>query len=648
MYKIYANDTLIVSSKIEELCIINPVINLEVNKAGTFKFTMPPNHPYYDYIERRTTLIKVYRDEETEPVFEGVCVSQSKDFYNQKTITCEGELTFFNDSYLRPAYRQGQTSRQLLQAYINEHNAQTEEMKHFTLGQVTARDSNDSITCYTNYNSTMKEVKEDLVDDIGGYLRVRHPNGVRTLDYLAESPRTSNQTIRIGHNLMDLSQSISSDDIATVIIPLGAKEDEQVIQGLDKRLDITTAPADDMHPSGADYVYSSTAVSNFGRIEKVVTWDKVTTVSALVAKGKQYLQDIQWENLVIKAKAVDLGITTEELNRFRLLDQIRVVSEPHGLDRYFILSKMTINLNNPENDTVTLGITEATSLSAKSNSANQKILKDMEQLPTSSHVKQAIDNATALITGAEGGYVVIEKNAQGQPTEIKIQDALNNPTKIWRWNQNGFGYSSDGGQTYGTAITMDGSIVASFITSGVMTAERIRGGSLLVGGSGLGANGEIVIKDSNNVTMIAINKYGMTLYDANGVGKAYLDHSGLRITGGLISASQIVGSTFYQTGGVNNSFLSIANGGISGGVTGENTGVLSWQGKVNNQYVMSIRSDHNLLLNAERIYVGTNNDTVWATHNNSALFSIPTNIDSNGVVQNWISGCIFINGLLID
>jgi hypothetical protein len=41
---------------------------------------------------------------------------------------------------------------------------------------------------------------------------------------------------------------------------------------------------------------------------------------------------------------------------------------------------------------------------------------------------------------------------------------------------NGLGYSSDGGETFPLAMTMDGSIVADFITSGVMNADVIRAG----------------------------------------------------------------------------------------------------------------------------------------------------------------------------
>ncbi len=42
-------------------------------------------------------------------------------------------------------------------------------------------------------------------------------------------------------------------------------------------------------------------------------------------------------------------------------------------------------------------------------------------------------------------------------------------TKLWFWNMGGLGYSTDGGRTYSTAITCDGSIVADRITTGKLT-----------------------------------------------------------------------------------------------------------------------------------------------------------------------------------
>ena len=93
----------------------------------------------------------------------------------------------------------------------------------------------------------------------------------------------------------------------------------------------------------------------------------------------------------------------------------------------------------------------------------------------------AINNATNWITGAKGGYVVINKNSQDQPYEILIMDApdISTAQNVWRWNQGGLGFSSSGyNGPYATAITQDGSIVASFITTGILTGNLIQTGTI--------------------------------------------------------------------------------------------------------------------------------------------------------------------------
>lgn len=65
------------------------------------------------------------------------------------------------------------------------------------------------------------------------------------------------------------------------------------------------------------------------------------------------------------------------------------------------------------------------------------------------------------------------------PNEILIMDTPDKETatKVWRWNSGGFGYSNTGYDgEYGTAMTMDGAIVADFITAGVLRGLEIVNG----------------------------------------------------------------------------------------------------------------------------------------------------------------------------
>lgn len=93
--------------------------------------------------------------------------------------------------------------------------------------------------------------------------------------------------------------------------------------------------------------------------------------------------------------------------------------------------------------------------------------------------QKAIETATALITGASGGYVVL--NPSEKPSELIIMNTpdINTATKIWRFNMNGLGYSSNGyNGPFPLAMTMDGAIVADFITTGTLNADIIKAGTL--------------------------------------------------------------------------------------------------------------------------------------------------------------------------
>ena len=108
-------------------------------------------------------------------------------------------------------------------------------------------------------------------------------------------------------------------------------------------------------------------------------------------------------------------------------------------------------------------------------SSINKMTLEVKEIIPSSILEQAQANATNLITSAMGGYVYKTQS------ELFIMDT-NDPTtatKVWRWNLNGLAYSSNGiNGPYTLAMTMDGKIVADFITTGTLSADRVSGGTL--------------------------------------------------------------------------------------------------------------------------------------------------------------------------
>ena len=458
-YRITMGGESFCASNFEHSQVLNPKVVLEANKSGSLTFTLMPDHPYYDSIVFRQSIFDVYQN--GKQIFEGIAVSESTDFMNRKTIVCEGELTFLNDSVQRQAVYQNQTITSLLAAYLAVHNAQADESKQFSVGIVTV-DGGSNIYRYTNYNSTMQEIQEDLVQNFGGFFRVRHDDGVRYLDYLSGAPHTSSQTVRIGKNLVDFSRNMSSLDICTVLIPLGAKTGNQLVDGLDERLTIESVN------SGLDYLVG-TAQAYYGNVWKTQVWDDVTTAAALKEKGQTYLSEVQWTNLVISASAIDLGLTSEDVEQFQVLDMIRVISEPHGLDRYFMLTKLELDLDHPGNTKITLGQDSRLSMSARS----AKIEAQIERQQTSLMV-DASETARMILDAATNGAIQFLFNDSGVMYEMRINDSSNPgaTTSYWRYNLGGWGYYDGATGTYKAAATMDGALLANIITAGILKSRN--------------------------------------------------------------------------------------------------------------------------------------------------------------------------------
>lgn len=463
MYRVLCDGLPIYDLRDENLVLIDPKLDLEVNKAGSFSFKMPPQHPQYELLQKMLSCIQVFQDD--EEVFNGRITECKIDFYNRKHFTCEGQLAYLNDSIQRPAEYHDMTVRGYLESLIASHNKQVSKDKQFKVGIVTVTDSNDSLYRYTNYNSTMKEIKEDLIDDLGGYLRVRNVNETAYLDYISDYDNVSTQSIEFGENLLDFSRNTDVSDIATVFIPLGAKLEESPIAALEQRLTIESVN------NGSDSLVNLDAVKKFGYITKTITWDEVTTPRMLLYKANKYIADYQWDSMTLEVKAVDMHWTDADIEQFKLGDKIKAHSSLHGLDRYFTLSKMSIQLNNLSSSKFTLGTVIDRTITTRQQSISNTASNAVETIPVpSAIVKQAVDQATALITAATHGHVVTTADEQ----LIMDTNDVNTARKVWRWNLNGLGYSSTGyNGTYKTAITMDGQIVGERLVGGSVSAEKL-------------------------------------------------------------------------------------------------------------------------------------------------------------------------------
>lgn len=455
----------------------NPVLKENAgNTPGYLKFKITPQHPHYDKIHPLSSEVFVYED--GVEIFRGRSITSEEEFNRTHQLTCESDLAYLRDSIVRPFEFQGSIVEFMTQI-VNGHNAQVESRKQFVLGRVNVVDSNNYINrSNSEYSCSMDCLRDKLVKTHGGYLRTRYEDGKRYLDYLTDGGGINEQAIRYGVNLVNYSKTQDATELFTALIPTGADLEETSTDGeiTIKTVDITSVN------NGKDFIYDPDAVQKYGWIFRQRKWEDVTLPENLIKKARAYLEQSIYLGDVLSLTAVDLTNIDVDVKRLKTGYWTKVISRPHGVDVLYILEERTRYLQEPGKDTISLGGTVAT-LSGSTAKSQKELSVKVEQIgqAASKGINQKISNATQLISGGLGGYVVIGRSENGQPEEILIMDAPMkvNAKNVIRLNKNGIGFSTSGYDgVYRNAWTIDGNLVADFITTGNFDADLIKAGTI--------------------------------------------------------------------------------------------------------------------------------------------------------------------------
>ncbi len=416
MYKIYADGELIYDSTLEDYHIGKGEVTLEADKSGSFVFSLYPDHFYYDRFVELKTVVTVYKDGRI--VFRGRVLNTATDYWNNKVLTCEGELGFLQDSIVRPYTFSGDPA-DLFAQLIAEHNAQVDEFKRFKVGTVTVVDANGYIArANTEYETALSNMTSRLLEDsTGGHLYITHGDDGQdetpTLHWLADFTKVATQGIEFGVNLKNYAKTVKAEDIGTVIIPLGAK----VGDGEDApRLTIKGVNG------GKDYVASSAGVALRGWVCKPVTWDDVTDANILLSKAQAYVEQVINLNITAELTAIDLHLLDRSIESYGVCQYIPVSSQPHNFAATMLCNKQTLNLLKPENDTVVLGAAYRTLTStnarvltaaARLSGIQSSVSGVSKELVTIVERLDALDHPTFLVnvTDTYGGVTVLLSEA---------------------------------------------------------------------------------------------------------------------------------------------------------------------------------------------------------------------------------------------
>lgn len=159
----------------------------------------------------------------------------------------------------------------------------------------------------------------------------------------------------------------------------------------------------------------------FGVIEKTVEFEDVTVAENLLKKGQEKLQEYINSTVSIELSAADLHNLDVNMEAFRIGDNVRVISKPHGLDRYFLLSKLSLALDSVSSCSMTLGATFKTF--TQKQLENEKLLNG-----TVKNNVNSTNNLSKSIKNIQNDVKKLDENIKKTDEEVNKIDK--NVTKI--------------------------------------------------------------------------------------------------------------------------------------------------------------------------------------------------------------------------
>lgn len=346
MYQVYCGNRLILETGVQDLPINTASLSLEIGKTGSLEFTIYPSHPNYAAVVPMA-IARVSRKYET--IFEGRVIGIKYGLYNEKKVSCEGDLAFLVDALIPPHKFSGSFT-EYLPYIVDLYNAQVDADRRFVSGSVTVADFYPFTVDEKEYRTALDTLNRNMVTQTGGYLRVRHESGYKYLDLVSEyadATNVSGQSITLGENLLDITREFSGENVFSAIVPLGSKYSET-----GDRLDIKSVNG------GKAYIENAAAKALCGGlIYRNVIFDNITNAQTLKSEAETYLAANYAGVNSVEVSAADLSGANPSLDFFRVGQWVRVYSASHFSDnpQRFLIRKMTVDLLNPAQNKIVIG-----------------------------------------------------------------------------------------------------------------------------------------------------------------------------------------------------------------------------------------------------------------------------------------------------
>ena len=490
----------------------------EINVVPQMQFSIAPFNAGYSVLKSLTTEIEVYNTVTGKTEFEGYLRKPTGTMKKSGKIavswTADGFMGYLLESVQDYHTYENMDVPDFLAALFAAHNAMTEDRKHIFLGQC---DIHDTSSRTTAYRSTLDEIRELLVNRLGGEIRVRRVNGKLYFDYLRQYGSDSTTKIALEKNLQEIEVTNDPTNIITRLIPLGAQLNDETAE----RLTIASVNG------GCIWIDDADAYAQYGTYQCAThVWDDITLPENLIARAREYLQQNNVRKRHYKLTALDLALIGLDVDGFAVGDRYKTENALMGIDEWLRCVRRRVDITDPRKSTLEIGDKTET-LTVKSNRTSSYVTYEIPKVE-SDVLAKAHERATVML--GLGGNSCLEFNTDtGEVLIMNSRDKYGPNTRVWRYNASGWGVSNTGyNGPYTMAATFDSGFVADFITVGTLRSIEIINGE----------NGEFTVDEDGNVTASSITITGGSINNGNGAFEVLPDGtvnaSAINITGGSI------------------------------------------------------------------------------------------------------------------
>lgn len=331
------------------------------NAVGTLDFDIYPKHPAYNAIKAGSTKIRAYRDGMW--MHDYTVESVTNDLQLKKHVTATDELQYLERIEVQ-SYKTGvdgvpQTVSGFFMWLVEYYNARSGG-ERFAFGQIEGDIIDPTTTLDRSSDSpatVASIVKDKIIDSLGGYVRVRRDNGVLTIDLKADAAGVCHQYIEFGENLVDYADEQDASELYTAITADSTYKDDA---GDEVTITLADAP-DGGYLTGyvkqGDTVTNTVAAAAYGVRRKHLTFDGIKSVYTLVENCEKYIAAHCEPVTTVNVSAADLSTLDSNVQSFDVGLYTRVKAAPMGFDAAFECQSAKRSLNDPTDDTYTLGWT---------------------------------------------------------------------------------------------------------------------------------------------------------------------------------------------------------------------------------------------------------------------------------------------------